>query len=99
MSAPSLLSEVVWPVLVSIPIEEKRRAPGTRLSSVLRVRGDQSVPDLLEHRIHLRAGLGNGHNADHRDQRHEQGVFEQVLPFVVPQKVTNATDQLHPSSS
>src|SRR5262249_50297539 len=58
-----------------------------------RLRGLQLVRDVVEDRLHLRAGRRDRAEGDERDERHQEGVLEQVLPGVVLREHAETVDQ------
>src|SRR5216117_1533324 len=51
--------------------------------------------DVAEDRVHLDAGGSDAHDGDERDQRHEQRVLEQVLPFLATNERTHTIHEIH----
>jgi hypothetical protein len=71
----------------SLPTETTETSVDWRLDY-----GRELIADILENRIHLRARechRGDSHESDERD---EQCVLEQVLPFVVATEPTQTID-------
>src|SRR5688572_3343652 len=65
-------------------------------SDCLRRRGvRQLVLDRGEDVVHLLAGAGERHDADQRDQRHEERVLDQVLALFVANERVHVFRQIH----
>src|SRR5206468_3740010 len=50
---------------------------------------------LPEHRVDGVPNLGHRGERDDRDQRHEEGVLEQVLPLVFPHELLESSHEVH----
>src|SRR5437588_12973076 len=55
--------------------------------------------DVVEDRRHAAARRRDGRDRDERDQRHEERVLEQVLPFLVAHERTKPILEIHDVSS
>src|SRR5688572_12714832 len=69
--------------------------PTRRAADLRGLHGHQLLVDRVEDIVHFTAGERQRRDADQRDQRHEQRVFDQVLALVIAQKPVHVIQQIH----